>query len=79
MKIHRANHVNCPPESARELDRRALALWPALDRRALARCYHDVARVSRLVADRSHLPPSIVQVLLGAPSITPEDAARWFG
>jgi len=79
MKIHQANHVNCPPGSACELDRRALALWPGLDSRALARCRHDVARVSRLVARRSHLPPSIVEVLLGAPSITAEDAACWFG
>jgi len=61
------------------LERRAIALWPALDRRALARCHHDLACVSRLVARRSHLSPTTVRVLLGTPPVTPEDAACWFG
>jgi len=78
MNLHRPHHVNCPSAAECEVDRRALALWPGLDRRALARCRHDVACVVRLVGRRSRLPPMTIRVLL-APPLTHEDVATWFG
>jgi hypothetical protein len=66
-----------PP--AGSLERRALALWPRLDRSALRRCNHDPARIAALVSRRTSLPPeSILEVLL-MPAVTDADVATWFG
>jgi len=86
MNMHRAYHVGCPRPAECEVDRRALALWPGLDRRALARCRHEVSCIVALVERRSGLPPSAIRVLLAAPSdgheghlLTREEVATWFG
>lgn len=45
---------------------RALAMWPGLDRRKLARTCGDPARVARLIERRTALPrESIIRILEG--------------
>ena len=66
------------PAPARDdpVARRALALWPRLDRRALRRCRGDAARIARFVARRSSLPQDvIVGMLEAAPPEPPADPA----
>jgi len=46
------------------LSRRALSVWPGLDRRALGRCHGDPARITRLVARRTTMPPEAIRTLL---------------
>jgi hypothetical protein len=43
---------------------RALALWPRLDRRALARCGCDPARIANYVSRRTRLPTKAIETLL---------------
>ena len=61
------------------VDRRALALWPGLDRQALRRCHHEPARIARLVARRTSLTIEIIQGMLTRPWVSGEDAEIWFG
>lgn len=57
-------------------DQRALAIWPRLDRRALARCHHDPRRIAALVSRRTSMPiESILALLL----ISDLDRETWFG
>jgi hypothetical protein len=58
--------------------RRALAMWPRLDRRALRRCASDPACIATHVARRTNLPPEIIRAILG-PGLTEEDGEIWFG
>ena len=68
-----------PEIAAEAIRRRALLVWPRLDRAALRRCGSDPARVAALVARRSSLPrESIVSILL-APAVTDVEATTWFG
>ena len=65
------------PTRSSYLEERALMMWPRLDRRALARCNGDVARITRLVSKRTALPPqSIRAILLGHGK---DDEELWFG
>jgi hypothetical protein len=48
----------CPAQT------RALALWPRLDRRALARCGCDPARIANYVSRRTRLPTKAIETLL---------------
>jgi hypothetical protein len=66
------------PSSIRESDPddRALAIWPGLDRKALARCHHDRHRIARLVARRTSMPLDSILALL---SVTDIDREFWFG
>jgi hypothetical protein len=43
---------------------RALALWPRLDRRALARCGCDPARIANYVSRRTRMPTAAIRTLL---------------
>ena len=43
---------------------RALALWPRLDRRALARCGCDPARIANYVSRRTRMPTKSIETLL---------------
>ncbi|MGO9178675.1 MAG: hypothetical protein ACLQHS_05290 [Candidatus Limnocylindrales bacterium] len=79
MIIHGAYHDTCRAQAECDLDRRALALWPGLDRRALARCRHEMAPIVRLVARRSSHAPATIRALLMAPLVTREEVAIWFG
>ncbi len=61
------------------VDRRALALWPGIDPRALRRCHHDPKRIARLVARRTLLSVESIQVMLTRPWVSREEAETWFG
>jgi hypothetical protein len=79
MTAHTPDHTACPPDAPCAVDRRALALWPGLDRRALARCRHDVACVARLVGRRSGAAPHTIRAMLTMSIVSSEDGAIWFG
>jgi hypothetical protein len=61
------------------VERRALALWPRLDRAALRRCGHDPARIAALIARRTTLPPEAIKQVLLMPTVSDEDVQTWFG
>jgi len=52
--------VNSPMDYAR----RALTIWPGIDRRRLQRAHNDPARIGRLVATNTSMPLEIILVLL---------------
>jgi hypothetical protein len=66
-------------EAGSAVDRRALMLWPRLNRRALSRCRHDPDRIARLVARRTNLDLTTIRALLTIPAVSNEDVALWFG
>src|SRR5664280_2220546 len=41
------------PEAAARVERRAMAMWPRLDHRALRRCHGDTARIAVYVSRRT--------------------------
>ncbi len=61
------------------LERRALALWPRLDRAALRRCRSDAHRIAALVARRTTMPPEAIFNVLTMPSVGDDDIGTWFG
>ena len=79
MPDHRPAHIGCRSPDECEVDRRALALWPRLDQRALSRCRHDPACVVTLVERRTSLPPSAIWGLLVSRPASDEEVERWFG
>ena len=68
-----------PGPSAAALERRALALWPRLDRAALRRCHQDPARIAALISRRTSLSPDAIKQVLLMPSVSDDDVATWFG
>ena len=48
----------CPAQT------RAMALWPRLDRRALARCGCDPARIANHISRRTHMPKQAIETLI---------------
>jgi hypothetical protein len=67
------------PGSESTFERRALAMWPRLDRTALRRCRHDPRRIAALVSHRTSLPLESIERLLFASPVTSDEAATWFG
>jgi hypothetical protein len=61
------------------LERRALALWPRLDRAALRRCNNDARRIAALVARRTTMPPEAILNVLTMPRVGDDDIDTWFG
>ncbi len=61
------------------LERRALALWPRLDRTALHRCRDDATRIAALVARRTSLPPEAIRDLLTMHQVGRTEIDTWFG
>lgn len=61
------------------LERRALALWPRLDRAALRRCNQDPERIAALVARRTSMPPEAIKTVLEMPQVTEDETRTWFG
>jgi hypothetical protein len=61
------------------IDRRALAMWPRLDAKALRRCGHDPRRIARLVSHRTYLTIEEIRDLLVIPIVTDDEVATWFG
>ena len=66
-------------EGADALERRALALWPRLDRAALRRCHNDARRIAALVARRTTMPPEAILNVLTMPRVADDDIGTWFG
>ncbi len=67
------------PSAGVALERRALALWPRLDRAALRRCRQDPARIAALIARRTTLSPESIKQVLLMPAVSDEDVSTWFG
>lgn len=61
------------------LERRALALWPRLDRTALRRCHQDPARIAALISRRTALSPEAIKQVLLMPSVSDDEVSTWFG
>jgi hypothetical protein len=61
------------------LERRAMALWPRLDRAALRRCRQDPDKMAELIARRTALSPETIKQVLLMPSVSDEDISIWFG
>ena len=61
------------------LERRAMALWPRLDRAALRRCRQDPSRIAALIARRTSLSPEAIKQVLLMPTVTDDDVSTWFG
>lgn len=61
------------------IDRRALALWPRLDTKALRRCGHDPRRIALLVARRTSLSVEVIRSMLVLPVVSDDEVATWFG
>lgn len=61
------------------LERRALAMWPRLERAALRRCHHDPRRIAALVARRTSIPPEAILRLLTMPVVSDDEVGIWFG
>ncbi len=66
-------------EDGVDLERRALALWPRLDRAALRRCHNDAHRIAALVARRTTMPPEAIFNVLTMPRVSDADIDTWFG
>jgi hypothetical protein len=79
MAVENAGTAGAESGSGRSIDRRALALWPGLDRRALARCRHDPERIARLVARRTALDLATIRALLTIPTVPQQEIGLWFG
>jgi len=60
-------------------ERRALALWPRLDRAALRRCNQDPERIAALVARRTSMPHEAIKSVLTMPPVTEDETRTWFG
>jgi hypothetical protein len=61
------------------LERRALALWPRIDRAALRRCHNDATRIAALVARRTAMPQEAIRGLLTMPAVGRTEIDTWFG
>lgn len=73
-----------PLRTAREeglgfLERRALGLWPRLDRAALRRCNGDVKRIAALVSRRTTMAPEAIVKVLLMPTVNEDEVVHWFG
>jgi hypothetical protein len=77
FELGRARSVRS--EGSDALERRALALWPRLDRAALRRCHNDARRIAALVARRTTMPPEAILNVLTMPSVSDGDVDTWFG
>ena len=66
-------------QAAMALERRAMALWPRLDRAALRRCRQDPDKIAELIARRTALSPETIKQVLLMPPVSDEDVSTWFG
>ena len=70
---------NTRPDGFVRLERRALTLWPRIDRAALRRCGDDPDRIAAIVERRTSLTPEAIRTLLLMPDVSEDDASTWFG
>ena len=67
------------PARVSEVERRALALWPRLDRKALRRCAGDTRCIVAMVSRRTTLPSDAIRLLLLVPNVSRDEGSTWFG
>jgi hypothetical protein len=77
--VERYEGVSVRNEGQGALERRALALWPRLDRAALRRCRNDARRIAALVARRTTMPPDAILNVLTMPRVADDEIDTWFG
>ena len=46
------------------VERKALAMWPRLDHRALRRCHGDTRRIAAQIAHRTKMAPGLIEKLI---------------
>ena len=68
-----------PTPGTIRLERRALTLWPRIDRAALRRCGDNPDRIAALVEGRTSLTTEAIRSLLLMPEVSEDDARTWFG
>ena len=78
MTVH-ADPADLQASALTALERRAMALWPRLDRAALRRCRQDPERIAELVARRTTMPPESIRQVLLMPAVTDDEVSTWFG
>ncbi|MEI7742773.1 MAG: hypothetical protein WCK58_03355 [Chloroflexota bacterium] len=71
--------ITSTPETRRDIEERAMLLWPRLDRSALRRCNSDPDRIADLVSRRTSLPPEAIRSLLVMAPVSEGEVSRWFG
>ena len=52
------------PEAADRVERRAMAMWPRLDHRALHRCHGDTTRIAVQVSHRTKMTRKAIELLI---------------
>jgi hypothetical protein len=52
------------PEAAARVERRAMAMWPRLDLRALRRCRGNTARIAVQVSRRTKMTRKAIELLI---------------
>lgn len=67
------------PARASEVEQRAYAHWPRLDRKAIRRCAGDTRCIVAVVARRTALPSEAIRLLLLMPGVTRDEGSTWFG
>jgi len=65
--MHAHDSLKCGQRRQQDPRVRALALWPRLDRRKLARTCGDPDRVARLIERRTALPHEAIMIMLLRP------------
>jgi len=73
------SHGDPTPARASEVEQRAYALWPRLDRKAIRRCAGDTRCIVSVVARRTTLPSDAIRLLLLLPRVSHDEASTWFG
>jgi hypothetical protein len=52
------------PAAEDRIERRAMAMWPRLDHRALRRCHGDTARIAVQVSRRTKMTRKAIETLI---------------
>jgi hypothetical protein len=73
------SHGDPTPARASEVEQRALALWPRLDRKAIRRCAGSTRCIVSVVARRTTLPSDAIRLLLLMPGVSRDEGSTWFG
>ena len=72
-------HGSPTPARESDVEQRALALCPRLDRKAVRRCAGDTRCIVSVVSRRTTLPTEAIWLLLVLPRVSPDEGATWFG
>ena len=73
------SHGDPTPARESDVERRALAMWPRLDRKAMRRCAGDTRCIVSVVARRTTLSTEAIWLLLLLPAVSRDEGNTWFG